>query len=154
MGVANRVQSCLSEARVAYDVIPHRFSEGSRATAEAAGVPAYELAKAVVITDGWRYLMAVVPADRHLDLTDFARRMGTPLTLVAEWRLRPVFRDCMAGAIPPLGAAYGLETWVDDALVGLPEVYFESGDHEDLVRVRGDQFLRLMKDARFARLSH
>ena len=51
------------------------------------------------------------------------------------------------GGIPPLGMAYHLKTLVDTSLLERPVVFFESGDHEHLVKVTGEQFLHLIGDA-------
>jgi Ala-tRNA(Pro) deacylase len=80
--------------------------------------------------------------------------MHRKLALAGEDRIMRVFKDCAAGAIPPLGPAYGMKTILDDGLVALPEVYFEGGDHEELVRVDGEQFVRLLKDAPHGQFSH
>ena len=65
-----------------------------------------------------------------------------------------MFTDCASGAVPPIGPAYGMETMVDDALVGLSEIYFESGDHRGLIHVSGDQFLSLLREASHGWFAH
>jgi Ala-tRNA(Pro) deacylase len=67
--------------------------------------------------------------------------------LATEQELVSLFPDCEGGAIPPLGSAYRLKTLVDSSLLEQPEVFFESGDHEHLVKVTGEQFSRLLRDA-------
>jgi Ala-tRNA(Pro) deacylase len=42
-----------------------------------------------------------------------------------------------AGAVPPFGQVYGIETILDEAFVDAEEVYFEGGDHRALVHVNG-----------------
>ena len=64
-----------------------------------------------------------------------------------------IFYDCELGAIPPLAGAYGIPALVDRSLLQEREIYFEGGDHEDLVHVSRKEFLRLMKGARFANLT-
>jgi Ala-tRNA(Pro) deacylase len=76
------------------------------------------------------------------------------LSLAPETSLAPVFRDCESGAIPPLGPAYGMKTIVDDSLFGQPEVYFESGDHRGLIRVGGEEFLALLREAMHGQFAH
>ena len=83
-----------------------------------------------------------------------SRRLGRSLEIVPENRVAPLFKDCDIGAIPPLGTAYGMETILDDSLVGQPEIYFEAGDHEELIRVGGEEFLRLLGEARHGQFSH
>jgi len=42
---------------------------------------------------------------------------------------------------------------VDDSLIAQPEVYFEAGDHEDVVHLRGGDFLRLLDGSLHGRFS-
>ena len=154
MPVAKTVMTYLQSHQIPYAVVPHRRTLSSRETAEAAHVSAECLAKAVVFWDHQGYLMAVVPGDRHVGVDSLSDKLGRRLELADESRIAPVFKDCDLGAIPPLGPAYGMETIVDDSLVGLAEVYFEAGDHEELIRVDGEQFLRILNQARHGRFSH
>ncbi len=42
---------------------------------------------------------------------------------------------------------------MDDSLLNAPDVYFEAGDHEDLVHLSGVEFLSLLAGARHGRFS-
>jgi len=154
MTIARTVLSLLQSRQIPYDLLPHAYCETTRESAESANIPLDRMAKAVVLSDHKGLLMAVLPGDRYVDLADLEERLGRPLKLVDEGRLLPVFTDCERGAIPPLGPAYGMDTIVDDSLVGLPDVYFEAGDHCELVRVHGDRFLALLAEARYAHFAH
>jgi Ala-tRNA(Pro) deacylase len=154
MAIAQTVVGYLHTHHVPYEVINHPYRETSREVAATAHVPAERLAKAVVLADRRGYLMAVLPGDRHVSLEDLWKKLGRRLAIAPETRLRPVFRDCESGAIPPLGPAYGMETVMDDSLVGQPEIYFESGDHRGLIRVSGDEFLALLREAMHAHFAH
>jgi Ala-tRNA(Pro) deacylase len=154
MAIAHTVSGYLQLRHVAYDVIAHPYSDSSRKAAETAQVPPEQLAKAVVLSDRRGFLMAVIPGNRHVSLEDLWKKLGRRLSLAPENRLAPVFRDCESGAIPPLGPAYGMETIVDDSLVGQPEVYFESGDHRGLIRVGGEEFLALLREAMHGQFAH
>jgi len=154
MPAAQTVVNYLQTRQIPYTVLPHRRTMSSRETVEAAHVSADQLAKAVILWDREGYLMAVVPGDRHVGVETLSSKLGRKLMLADESRIAPVFTDCDPGAIPPIGPAYGMETIVDDSLVGLPEIYFEAGDHEDLIRVDGEQFLRMLNPAHHARFCH
>jgi len=154
MTTAQTVSGYLQSHHVTYDVIAHPYSDSSRMSADAAHVPPEQLAKAVILSDRRGFLMAVIPGDRHVSLDDLRKRLGRRLSLTPEDRLPPVFRDCESGAIPPLGPAYGMETIVDDSLVGQAEVYFESGDHRGLIHVGGEEFLALLRDAMHGQFAH
>ncbi len=77
--------------------------------------------------------------------------MNAPLRLASEDEISRLFADCEPGAIPPLGAAYGMRTVMDDSLADPQEIYFEAGDHEMLIQMSRDDFLRLMEEASHTR---
>lgn len=154
MTIAKTVADFLRKNHVSYSVVHHPRTHSTTETANAAHVPADRLAKAVVLMDGRGYLMGVIPGNRHVSIDTLSRKLGRHFVLAAEPWLAPIFKDCDLGAIPPIGPAYGVETILDDSLVGQPEVYFEAGDHQDLVRVDGERFLSLLKEARHGQFSH
>ena len=55
--------------------------------------------------------------------------------------------------MPPVGEPYGLASVVEDELSGQPEVYFEAGDHEHLIRLTQAEFMRLMSSATMTHFS-
>jgi Ala-tRNA(Pro) deacylase len=110
-------------------------------------VPGAQLAKGTVLKDEQGFVIAVVPATRRVDLGAMHRRFGRPLGLATEQELESLFGDCEPGAVPPLGAAYGIESVLDDSLMEESDVYFEAGDHRGLVHVSGTDFRKLMSDA-------
>ena len=80
--------------------------------------------------------------------------MNMPVSLVSEERLTEAFADCAPGAVPALGAAYGLRSIVDLSMACASDVYFEAGDHEDLIHVSGEDYRKLiLDDAQFAEVS-
>ena len=97
--------------------------------------------------------MAVVPASHHVDLDAVERLCGRPLSLADEEEIGRLFPDCEFGAVPPIGAAYGLAVIVDDVLAGQPDVYLEAGDHLNLLHLSGEQFAGLMRDVQHGRFS-
>ncbi len=152
MSIAHTVQAFLQTNEIAYEVLPHRRTAASKETADALHVPAERMAKAVILGDKKGYLMAVLPSSRHVDVQELSQTLGRDLAVVPEYRLGVLFEDCAFGAVPPLGFAYGMPTVVDDCLVNQPEIYFEAGDHEKVIRISGKEFqqaLRKVKRAEF-----
>ena len=149
MAIAKTVKAYLEKANIRYATMPHPHTQSSKQTAGTAHVPLERLAKAVVLIDEAGPLMVVIPASRHVRFHTVSEKLGRDLLLATEGRMMAVFKDCELGAIPPLGPAYGMETLVDYALVGLPEVFFEAGNHEELIRVKGEDFLSLLKEASY-----
>lgn len=147
MTISIMLEGYLRAHSIDYQIVPHPHSESSMLTAAAAHVPGNRLAKAVIVKDGDAYLMMVVPSDYHVHLGALHRHLGREVGLATEPELTELFPDCDAGAAPPVGAAYGIKAMVDKGLLEQPEVFFEAGDHEHLVRVGGSQFRALQADA-------
>jgi Ala-tRNA(Pro) deacylase len=101
----------------------------------------------VLLEDERGYVAAIVPASHRVDLKKLERRTHRKLELASESKLADVFPDCEMGALPPLGQAYGIPTVYDDRLRRLSCVYFEGGDHCDLVYVGGREFIDLLRDS-------
>lgn len=146
MSIAPRIEAHLSRVGVNYDLIQHPESHTSLASARLANVPASQMAKAVITHDGDNYRLCVIPATHQLvpELLDQHMGKGSHYRLVNENELKSLFDDCEEGAIPALGQVYGLPVVWDKSLEALPSIYFESGDHHNLVHVNHGSFMQLM----------
>lgn len=153
MGIANTLAQYLTDHGVAYDIVPHPPTQTASASAQASHVPADRLAKAVVIKGGAGFMVAVLPASHHIHFDELRRLLGRDVDMANEEQIETLFVDCRPGAVPALGAAYGLNVIVDDSLVQQPDVYFEGGDHANLVHISGTSFAELMADARHGRFT-
>jgi Ala-tRNA(Pro) deacylase len=151
MSIAPKLQQYLDEAHVDYDLIEHQPTKSSMETARASSVPAEQVAKAVLLDTDDDYLLAVLPSDRRVELSELRSELGRKPRLASEDEIRSLFSDCDVGAIPPAG--YGLQVIVDDAIEQQPEVYFEAGDHASLVHMKHDEFSRMMRGARHGQFS-
>jgi len=147
MTIAYRVQDYIAEHDLPWDPLPHEESHCSRELARLAHVRPDRLAKAVMLEDRDGYVLAVVAADRRVDLSEFDLALHRDLRIAREVELRKHFSDCAPGAVPPVGQAYGVQTVWDESLGELPEVYFEGGDHHTLVHMSGVAFSELMRSA-------
>lgn len=153
MTIAASVQKHLKQEAVHYDLVEHPRTLDSAHTAEAAHIPGARLAKGTVLKDERGYLMAIVPASRRVDLGAVHRHFGRPLGLATESEVSALFADCEPGAVPPLGAAYGIDAVIDQSLVDAQDVYFEAGDHQGLIHVSGTDFRKLVAGAEHAAIS-
>lgn len=155
MTIAATVKSFLTRNQVDYQLIPHSKTNSSKETAFAAHVREDHIAKAVILQDDQGVVMAVIPGNSWVKSHAINTELNRDLELAPEQIGDEIFTDCSLGAIPPLGFAYGLkQVVVDEALNSLAEVYFEAGDHENLVRVSGASFKLLLSGARHGFFSH
>ena len=153
MAIAITLQEYLQKNDIHYDVLPHVYTHTSLGTARAANVPQSQLAKPVILKDDKGYLMAIIPATHQVKLGALSRQMKRRLGLATEPELESLFSDCDRGAIPPVGEAYKMDMIVDDSLDACSDVYFEAGDHIDLIHVQHDQFSQLMQHAEHSSFS-
>jgi Ala-tRNA(Pro) deacylase len=154
MSMADTVGYALNLTDVDFDILRHRHSSTSQETAHRAGVTEGCLAKAVALRDGIGPLLAVLPADRELDLAGLQGALRRPgLKFMSEDDLGEVFFDCEKGAVPPLGPDYRVPTIVDTSFADREDIYFEAGDHRDLVHVSGTSFQKLMRGAENLKIS-
>ena len=147
MAIAITLQEYLDKSGIEYDVLPHTHTETSFDTAQKTHIPPEQVAKSVILEDEDGFLWAVIPASHHIDLGLLSRLLERRLGLATEDELSDLFGDCVLGAVPPIGEAYHMEVVMDDSLEKCPDVYFEAGDHTDLIHVRGPVFLQLMQHA-------
>ena len=153
MGIAIALAQYLAERGVRYNVIEHPHTETAAQSAEASHIPTDRIAKAVVLKGGDGFMLAVLPASRHIQFGELRKELGHDVDIANEEQIETLFLDCDAGAVPALGAAYGLKVIVDDSLADQPEIYLEGGDHSSLVQISGAAFRELLADARHARFA-
>lgn len=148
MGIALTLAEYLADHGIGYDLVPHPHTETASATAAASRVPADRVAKAVVLKGANGFMLAVLPASHHIQFAELRELLGNDVGMVGEEQIKTLFRDCESGAVPALGAAYRLDVVMDDSLSQQPDVYFEGGDHTNLVHVSGSNFQKLMSGVR------
>ncbi len=153
MTMASRVANYLVEQDADFDLLDHPHSATSMESAQLAHVPGDRIAKSVVLEDDRGYLLAVLPASCRVDLGELHRQTQRNLGLATEYELGALFEDCEPGAVPPLGQAYDIETIIDDTLAEQPDIYFEAGDHEQLVHVSGETFGALLGEVQVSEFS-
>ena len=154
MAIAETVQRFLELQSVKYDLVPHPHTGSSYETAAAAHVSEDHIAKAVIVKDAAGYAMVVAPASNWVEVEHLRKELNRDFHLATEGELAKLFSDCEPGAVPPLGPAYGIETFLDQALTSLANVYFEAGDHEQLVHTTGEDFHNLLGGVRHGYYSH
>jgi Ala-tRNA(Pro) deacylase len=153
MAIAISLARYLAERGVKYDVVEHSHTATALDSARTSHISLDRLAKAVVLKGDSGFMLAVLPASSHIQFTQLRKQIGADVDMASEEQIESLFHDCEPGAVPALGAAYGLKVIIDDSLASEPEIYLEGGDHASLVHVSGTTFQELMADARHARFT-
>lgn len=140
-----RISDLFAKEKAPYRLITHTRGRSTAQLAAAIHVPARKVAKVVVVRAGERYLMAVLPSHRRLDLVRFSQMIGERrLSLAGEEEIEQLFPDCEVGAMPPLGNLYHLPVYVDQSLAMSPNIFFRSGSYHEVIEIRYEDFARIV----------
>ena len=146
MPLARHLKDYLDKKGVTYDVVRHPPAESASGNAQAAHLPGDNVLKSVVVHCDDGYMLAVVPSTHRVELGTLENLIKRPVGLATEEEIRTLFTDCRQGAVPAIGEPYGLAVMVDDSVEEVDDVFFEGGDHESLIHLRGTDFRRLMDE--------
>src|SRR4051794_3416873 len=136
------VTDLLEQAGVGHEVVEHAPTYCASEEAAAAHAEMRFTAKTLVLHDRGGLSVAVLPADRRLDL-DKARRLldGTRhLRLATEQEIEASFPDFDAGAVPPL---LPVPVVMDVQLLFRRAVLCAGGDHRHSIRLDPRELIRL-----------
>jgi Ala-tRNA(Pro) deacylase len=139
------VKDFLDSRNVRYMSIGHSRAYTAQEVAAVAHVPGKEMAKTVVVNIDGRLAMAVLPANRHVDV-ERVRRVagGQRVEIATESEFRNTFPGCELGAMPPFGNLYGMDVLVDESLTEDLEIAFNAGTHTELIVLPYADFARLV----------
>ena len=135
----------LDEAGVQYELLPHSHTETAAAEAEALGLSPSEVAKTLVVTTPSGYVRAVLPASDRLDLHKVRELLedGKHVELASEEDLARSYSEFELGAVPPFGGGHHDRVVVDRRLAERDSLVLEAGTHEQSVRMRTADLVRL-----------
>ena len=151
----NTLTDLLQAHDVSYELIPHRRTQSAAAEARAIGVDPAQVAKTIVLDTGEGFVRAVLPASKRIDLRKVRVFIdSSDLHLASEQALVGAYPEFELGAVPPIGGPGHDPVLVDECLRATELVVFEAGTHEqsvrikmaDLVRVAGARFADICED--------
>jgi len=141
-----RVTDYLSRNQVPYQQIHHTPDFTSQETAAHTKTPGREFAKTVILRIDHDFGIAVLPAPHRIDFEALRRWLNAQdVRLATEEEMRSMFPDCEVGAEPPLGALYELPVYVSPTLARDEEITFNAGSHEEVIRMKYDDFARITR---------
>lgn len=134
-GVA-AVTEFLGREGISYEVVEHERTQTAVAEARAAGVPAADVAKTIVLRDEVGLRLAVIPASERLDMHKLRQALASRgLRLVTEQEMAKEFDEFEVGAVPPFGSMFDALELVDERLLEQDRILCGGGDHEHAVLV-------------------
>ena len=126
----------LEETGTGYDVLEHRATFTAQHMASEEHVSGMEVAKPVIVKAEDMYYMCVLPACCKIDFDALKDQLGVKkLDLAEEKEMARLFPDCSLGAEPPFGNLYNMPTLMDKTIESDEQIVFQSGSHEQAVRM-------------------
>lgn len=144
MNAASEVAALLRSKNVDYTTV-RRDPATRQGNLGKSGIPGDQVAKALVLVDSHGYALAVIPRSRHIDLTALEQEFGRRFRMASRDEAGRVFPGSPRRALPPIpiGGEPQTETYVQQFLVQLPDVYFQTADPRHLLHVDGESFRSL-----------
>lgn len=144
--IARKLKEFLDGNRVKYVVLTHSPAYTAQEIASSAHISGKLIAKTVIVELDGRLSMAVLPANRKVDLNELREMTGAErLRLATEEEFNQLFPDCEPGAMPPFGNLYGMEVFVAGTLAEDEQIAFNAGSHTELIQMAYADFERLVK---------
>ena len=93
--------------------------------------------------------MAVLPASYKISFDQLKVALdASDVKLAYEQEFMDKFPDCEVGAMPPFGNLYGFDVYVAESLADDEEIAFNACSHTELVKMKFDDFEKLIKPER------
>ena len=132
MAMTKSVQESLRRANVPYSVFQQPVAYTAQEEAAVTHVPGRDWAKTVVCIADGEPILAVLPADRIVNLEDLAALTGTHrLRLAREDELDWLFPDRERGGMPPFDPFSEQRVFADRSLAAEMHMVFNAGTHTD-----------------------
>jgi Ala-tRNA(Pro) deacylase len=143
-----RVPDFLVQQDVPFETLLHPPAFTAQKRARFLRVPGRAVAKVVLLHAAGGYVLAVLPATRHIDPERVAEALGGPVRLADDDEIARVFSDCEWGVVPPFGRLYGLPALLDESIAPDTLMVFETTSHVEAVRMLCRDFERLERPRR------
>ena len=92
------------------------------------------------------FVMAVLPAHHKVSIEKLrAHIQAEKLRLASEDEILKICPDCAVGAEPPFGNLYGIPVHLCKDMGSEGWITFNAGTHEDVVRMKYDDYVRLVQ---------
>jgi Ala-tRNA(Pro) deacylase len=145
MAIPESIRRFVETRGIGFTPIHHRTAYTAQEEAAATHVPGREWAKTVVCMADGQPILAMVTAYDHVDLDAIRAASGAAVVrLASEAEFRSLYPECETGAMAPFGPLYGQTVFVDETLTRDQEITFHAGTHADAIRMRYDDFARLV----------
>ena len=142
----NRLTDYLDRNSIKYVKVSHSPAVTASEIAATTHLAGRDVAKTVIAKMNDTMVMLVLPSNSMVDFGSLRKAAeARELRLASEVEFNMLFPECEVGAMPPFGNLFGMEVIADRALVGAHEIAFNAGNHRELIRMKYEDFERLVR---------
>jgi len=144
--LAKSLKDYLDGRKVKYVTTTHSPAYTAQEVAHLAHIPGNGLAKTVMVIIDGALAMAVLPANRRVQVQELREVTGCDdVRLAHEGEFKDVFPDCEIGAMPPFGNLYDMSVYISPELADGRDIVFNAGSHTELVRMAWRDYATLVQ---------
>jgi Ala-tRNA(Pro) deacylase len=130
------IKRMLTARGIPFEELRHRTAYTAQEVAGYEHISGHRVAKVVVLLADGRFVEAILPASRRVDLGLMKDALNAKeVRLAGEHEMERVFTGVEVGAIPPLRHWEGVRVLLDRSLIVEGDIIFQAGTHEDAVRL-------------------
>ncbi|MCW7941469.1 prolyl-tRNA synthetase [Streptomyces hygroscopicus] len=150
--VFERLKDLLDSGAASYRTIRHEPEGRTEAASRLRRHPSAQAAKSIVVRVATgkrsrRYVLAVVPGDRRVDLSALAVRYGGREASFAAREVAERLAGSVSGSITPFAFSAELDLLVDEGLLVHDEIYFNAGRLDVSVALSVADYVQLARPA-------
>jgi Ala-tRNA(Pro) deacylase len=146
MPILKKLRTLLDEAKISYEVYTHPLAYTAQEIAAKQHFSGKDMAKVVMLEVDDKLVMGVLPGSLKVHVETARATLGAAsVRLATEDEFTTRFPECEIGAMPPFGNLFGLEVVVDPALAKDEYIYFNAGNHVQIIRMKYKDFADLVK---------
>lgn len=141
-----RIKQLLDSKNKEYKLSEHEPVYTSEQAAEVRGTDLKMGVKALVLkTHESKFIIALVAADRRIDLKRLAKHVNTKSLKLARPEEVLKRTNCEIGSVHPFGIIHNLPTYLDTSVLENEYVEFNVGVHTKSIRMKSKDLVELIK---------
>ena len=141
-----RIRQLLDSNNKQYKISEHEPVYTSEQAAKVRGAELKTGVKALVLkTHESKFILALVAADKRLDLKKLAKHINTKSLKLAKPDEVLKRTNCEIGSVHPFGVLHNLPTYMDSSVVENEYVEFNIGVHTKSIRMESKDLVEIVK---------
>jgi len=147
MAIAKKIINFLEKNKIKYEIIEHRTVYTAFDKAATLKIKPRTVGKTLVLKTEKGLVLALIPADKNLDLKKAKKLLkAKKVDFATERVIKNKLKGVKIGAIPPFGVLWKIPTLVERAVLKESKIILNSGDHNCSIKMTPASFKKLVAE--------